>query len=70
MDSVSRDPQRVPFAAYPLDPVACARPIGDLAVFTVETSGAALTNSLSSAGFQTRWSGRQTPWAIVLPARS
>lgn len=37
LDSVSRDPQRVPFAAYPLQPVACARLIGDLAVFTVET---------------------------------
>jgi hypothetical protein len=55
MDSVSRDPQRVPFAAYPLHPVACARLFGDLAVFTVETSGAALANSLSNAGFQTRW---------------
>lgn len=55
LDSVSRDPQRVPFAAYPLHPVACARIIGDLAVFTVETSGQALTASLSNAGFQTRW---------------
>jgi hypothetical protein len=55
MDSVSRDPQRVPFAAYPLHPVACARLIGDLAVFTVETSGTALATSLHDAGFQTRW---------------
>jgi hypothetical protein len=55
MDSVSRDPQRVPFAAYPLHPVACARLIGDLAVFTVETSGTALANSLGNAGLQTRW---------------
>ena len=31
LDSVSRDPQRVPFAAYPLHPAACARLIGDLA---------------------------------------
>jgi hypothetical protein len=55
LDSVSRDPQRVPFAAYPLHPVACARLIGDLAVFTVETSGPALADSLRSAGFDTRW---------------
>jgi hypothetical protein len=55
MDSVSRDPQRVPFAAYPLHPVACARLIGDLAVLTVETSGTALATSLYDAGFQARW---------------
>lgn len=55
LDSVSRDPQRVPFAAYPLHPVACARLIGDLAVFTVETSGPALVRSLGNAGFKTRW---------------
>jgi hypothetical protein len=42
LDSVSRDPLRVPFAVYPLHPVACARLIGDIAVFTVETSGPAL----------------------------
>jgi hypothetical protein len=55
MDSVSRDPQRVPFAAYPLQPVACARLIGDLAVFTVETSGPTLAESLGSAGFKAKW---------------
>jgi hypothetical protein len=54
MDSVSRDPQRVSFAAYPLHPVACARLIGDLAVFTVETSGPVLPKSLGNAGFKTR----------------
>ena len=54
-DSVSRDPQRVPFAAYPLHPVACARLIGDLAVFTVETSGPTPTQSLGTAGFNARW---------------
>lgn len=55
LDSVSRDPQRVPFAAYPLHPVACGQLIGDLAVFTVETSGPALAKSLSMAGFNARW---------------
>jgi hypothetical protein len=54
-DSVSRDPKRVPFAAYPLHPVACARLIGDLAVFTVETSGPALADSLRTAGLDARW---------------
>ena len=55
LDSVSRDPQRVPFAAYPLHPIACARLIGDLAAFTVETSGPALAKSLNRAGFNARW---------------
>lgn len=55
LDSVSRDPQRVPFAAYPLHPVACSRLIGDLAVFIVETSGPALIRSLGDAGFRARW---------------
>ena len=55
LDSVSRDSQRVPFASYPLHPVACARLIGDLAVFVVETSGPVLASSLSDAGFMARW---------------
>jgi hypothetical protein len=55
LDSVSRDPQRVPFAAYPLHPVACARLIGDLSVFTVQTAGPALADSLRAAGFDARW---------------
>jgi hypothetical protein len=54
-DSVSRDPLRVPFAAYPLHPVACARIIGDLTVFTVETSGPALADSMRRAGIDARW---------------
>jgi hypothetical protein len=48
--TASRDPLRMPFAAYPLHPVACARLIGDIAVFTVETSGPALAESVSAAG--------------------
>jgi hypothetical protein len=55
LDSVSRDPQRVPFAAYPLHPVHCARLIGDLAVFTVETSGPALADTLTDAGLDAEW---------------
>jgi hypothetical protein len=55
IDSVSRDPQRVPFAAYPLHPVAVARLIGDLAVFIVEVPGHMLVDSLGNAGFETRW---------------
>ncbi len=55
LDSVSRDPMRVPFAAYPLHPVACARLIGDLAAFFVETSGPALADSLRRAGIQAQW---------------
>jgi hypothetical protein len=55
LDSVSRDPLRVPLAAYPLHPVACARLIGDLAAFYVETSGPALADSLRHAGIQAQW---------------
>lgn len=39
-------PLRVPFAAYPLHPTACARMIGDIAVVTVVTSGPALADAL------------------------
>jgi hypothetical protein len=63
LDSVSRDPQRVPFASYPLLPIACARLIGDLAVFTVQTSGPALTEALCALGFEARWV-RPQGWAI------
>jgi hypothetical protein len=55
LDSVARDPGRVPFAAYPLHPVACARIIGDYAIFHVETSGPALADSLCRAGIDARW---------------
>ena len=37
-----------------MHPVACARLIGDLAVFTVETSGPTLADSLGS-GFKAKW---------------
>jgi hypothetical protein len=55
LDSVSRNPARLPFAAYPLHPVACARIIGDYAIFHVETSGPALADSLRRAGIDARW---------------
>jgi hypothetical protein len=55
LDSVSRYPARVPFAAYPLHPVACARIIGDYAIFHVETSGPALAESLRRTGIDARW---------------
>jgi len=55
LDLVARDPRRVPFAAYPLHPMACARIISDLAVFTVETSGPALAEALCHAGLDAEW---------------
>ena len=55
MDSVSRDPTRVPFAAYPLHPSACARIIGDLTIFHVETSAIALERSVRAAGIDAQW---------------
>jgi hypothetical protein len=55
MDNVSRDPARVPFAAYPLNPATCARIIGDLTIFHVETSSAALEESVRAAGIEAEW---------------
>ncbi|MEV4590952.1 hypothetical protein [Streptomyces chartreusis] len=55
LDSTARDPLRVPWANYPLHPVACARLIGDYAVATVETSGPILTRLLQATGMDARW---------------
>ena len=55
MDSVAIDPTRVPFAAYPLHPVACARLIGDLAFFSVATDGPVLAELLCEAGIDAEW---------------
>ncbi|MFF1446335.1 hypothetical protein [Streptomyces sp. NPDC058295] len=55
LDSTARDPLRVPWANYPLHPMACARLIGDYAVATVETSGPVLTRLLQAAGLDARW---------------
>ncbi|MFI8400921.1 hypothetical protein ACIGG5_11860 [Streptomyces sp. NPDC085463] len=55
IDSSARDPKRVPWANYRLDPVLCARLIGDYVSFTVETSGPALTKLLQVAGLDARW---------------
>jgi len=74
LDSVSRDPLRVPFAAYPLHPIACARLIGDIAIFTVETSGPALAASVSDAGIPARWvwagTGEIPPGVVVMEMTS
>jgi hypothetical protein len=71
LDLVSRDPLRVPFAAYPLHPVACARIIGDLAAFFVITSGPILADSVRRAGIEARWvrpaaAGDLTPGEVVM----
>jgi len=55
LDSVSRDPRRVPFAAYPLHPVICARLIGDICSFVVESSGPGLAEALNEAGLAAQW---------------
>ena len=74
LDSVPRDPLRMPFAAYPLHPVACARLIGDIAIFTVETSGPALAESVSAAGIPARWvwtgTGDIPPGEVVMEMTS
>ncbi|MEU6166400.1 hypothetical protein [Streptomyces tanashiensis] len=54
-DSAARDPKRVPWASYRLDPGLCARLIGDYAFFVVETSGPALAQLLQVAGVNARW---------------
>ncbi|MFD7334929.1 hypothetical protein ACFV98_02850 [Streptomyces violascens] len=55
LDITARNPLRVPWANYPLHPVACARLIGDYAVMTVETSGPALAQLLQVSGLDARW---------------
>jgi hypothetical protein len=74
-DSVSRDPLRVPFAAYPLHPIACARLIGDIAIFTVVTQGLALADALDDAGIDAEWvrppgAGDLQPGEVVMEMRS
>lgn len=74
-DSVARDPLRVPFAAYPLDPIACARLIGDLSVFVVVTSGLALADALCNSGIDAEWvrapsTADLTPGEVLMELRS
>jgi hypothetical protein len=71
LDLVSRDPNGVPFAAYPLHPVACARIIGDLAAFFVVTNGQALAKMVCNSGIEARWvrpptAGDLTPGEVVM----
>jgi hypothetical protein len=61
LDSVSRDPLRVPFAAYPLHPIACARIIGDLTVFSIVTNGQVLAESVRRAGINATWAVEPGP---------
>jgi hypothetical protein len=55
LDSVSRDPQRVPFAAYPLHPVACARLTGDPCCLHSGDLRCCPGDSLREAGFEAEW---------------
>ncbi len=55
LDSVSRDPLRVPWGVYPLHPVAAARLIGDVMTFVVETSGPSLAADLTARGLPAQW---------------
>ena len=66
LDSVARDPLRVPFAAYPLDPIACARLIGDLSVFVIVTSGLDLADALYDSGIDATWV-REPSTADLIP---
>lgn len=71
LDSTAVDPQRVPWANYPLHPVVCARIIGDYTTVTVETSGPALAGLLRVAGLDARWvrplgSGDLRPGEVVM----
>ncbi|MEZ0107897.1 hypothetical protein ABH920_001889 [Catenulispora sp. EB89] len=55
IDGVARDPLRAPWAIYPLHPIVCARLIGDIAAFVVETSGPVLAQALQASGVPARW---------------
>ena len=61
----------MPFAAYPLHPVACARIIGDLPAFFVVTNGQTLAEMVRNAGIEARWvrppaAGDLTPGEVVM----
>lgn len=55
LDAVSRDPLRVPWGIYPIQPIAAARLIGDVSIVTIETSGPALASDLQRAGIDAAW---------------
>ncbi|MFD3580931.1 hypothetical protein [Streptomyces sp. NPDC058683] len=55
LDSVSRDPLRVPWGVYPLHPIAAARLIGDVMTFAVETSGPSLAADLTTRDIPAQW---------------
>ncbi|MGW1275575.1 hypothetical protein ACWD4V_01270 [Streptomyces tsukubensis] len=55
LDSTARDPLRVPWANYPLDPMLCARIISDYVIVSVETSGPLLARLLQATGLDARW---------------
>ncbi|MFF3412590.1 hypothetical protein ACFYW8_41940 [Streptomyces sp. NPDC002742] len=55
LDTVSRDPKRVPWGVYPVHPVAAARLIGDVMTFIVETSGPSLAADLTAQGIPAQW---------------
>ncbi|MFE9436566.1 hypothetical protein [Streptomyces sp. NPDC006640] len=55
LDSVSRDPKRVPWGVYPVHPVGAARLIGDVMFFTVETHGPSLAADLTARGIPAQW---------------
>ncbi|MEV7886951.1 hypothetical protein ACWD3I_29480 [Streptomyces sp. NPDC002817] len=55
LDTVSRDPLRVPWGVYPIHPVAAARLIGDVMTLTVETSGPSLAADLTARGISAQW---------------
>lgn len=65
LDSVSRDPLRVRFAAYPLHPIACARIIGDLMMFSVVTNGPVLAESIRRAGISATWAAAPGPRELI-----
>ncbi len=67
LDSTARNPRRAPWAIYPLHPVLCARLIGDIAVFMVETHGPALAQQLQAVGIPARWTCRSGSSGELMP---
>lgn len=65
----------MPFAVYPLHPVICARLIGDISVFVVETSGPALADRLCESALDAGWirapnAGDLAPAEVVMELKA
>lgn len=66
-DSAGRNALRAPWAIYPLHPIICARLIGDISVFMVESCGPDLAQLMQAAGLNARWALPAAHGSVMQP---